>query len=133
MTMTYAPERSNSVAISHGQIAGDALGMPYSKYVSRMLSGALARSKESGIEFSITAEDIVIPSHCPILDIPLRASTNGATDNSPALDRIDSAKGYVPDNVHVISQRANRLKSDATLEELIDLGLWAVDRLGEQL
>jgi hypothetical protein len=33
-------------------------------------------------------------------------------------DRKDNARGYVKDNVRVISWRANRLKSDATLEEL---------------
>ena len=40
-------------------------------------------------------------------------------DNSPSLDRIDSSKGYTPDNVWVISRRANIIKHDATLEELL--------------
>ena len=39
-------------------------------------------------------------------------------DNSPNLDRIFPKKGYVPGNVRVISQRANRIKSDATVEEM---------------
>ena len=38
---------------------------------------------------------------------------------SPSLDRIDSTKGYVPGNVWVISNKANRMKSNAAAEELI--------------
>jgi hypothetical protein len=34
------------------------------------------------------------------------------------IDRIDTSKGYLKDNIKVISWRANRLKSDGTLEEL---------------
>jgi hypothetical protein len=35
-----------------------------------------------------------------------------------SIDRIDPSKGYTPDNVWLISQRANRIKNDATPEEL---------------
>ena len=35
----------------------------------------------------------------------------GRSDRSPSLDKIEPALGYVPDNVRVISDRANRLKS----------------------
>jgi hypothetical protein len=37
---------------------------------------------------------------------------------SPSLDRIVPELGYVKGNVRVISDRANRIKRDATLEEL---------------
>jgi hypothetical protein len=39
-------------------------------------------------------------------------------DNAPTLDRINNSCGYVPGNVAVISWRANRIKCDATPEEL---------------
>lgn len=38
-------------------------------------------------------------------------------ENAPSLDRIDSDKGYTRDNTRVISNRANTLKNNMTLEE----------------
>lgn len=40
------------------------------------------------------------------------------TEGSPTLDRIVPSRGYVVGNVAVISMRANRLKSDASVAEL---------------
>ena len=70
--------------------------------------------------FTIKAADIVVPTHCPILGLPLYSTLGkkGGGPNSPSLDRIEPALGYVPGNIVVISNRANRLKSDATIEEL---------------
>jgi hypothetical protein len=34
------------------------------------------------------------------------------------LDRIDNSKGYTPSNIQVISWRANRIKADASADEL---------------
>jgi hypothetical protein len=83
----------------------------------QMLRAAKDRAKKNGKEFSLTVEDIFIPSVCPILKIPLFIGRKGNA-NSPSLDRIDSSKGYVAENVAVISYRANMIKNNATLEEL---------------
>lgn len=82
---------------------------------SKMLHRAKARSKKSGIPFSITIKDIVIPETCPILEIPLvcHRGQPGGRPNSPALDRIENDKGYIPGNVRVISNLANVMKSSA--------------------
>lgn len=90
----------------------------------KMLSDASYRAAKSGLEFSLVPEDVVIPGTCPILGIPL-SFAEGSPLTSPSLDRIDSSKGYTKDNVQVISTRANHLKRDATIEELIALGTWA--------
>lgn len=82
-----------------------------------LLKSARNRAKEHGIKFSIKLEDVYVPAFCPVLRIPLELGGD-TRDNSPSLDRIDNAKGYEPGNVVVISMRANRFKSDATLEEL---------------
>lgn len=82
------------------------------------------RAKKLGREFSITEADIQIPATCPILGIPLvpkmgrAGQVGGFHDDSPSIDRIRNAEGYVPGNVVVISLRANRIKSNATVEEL---------------
>ena len=84
-----------------------------------LLTQSRIRAKKRGLDHTINIEDIRIPSICPVLGIQL--NQGGNTDNSPSLDRIDSSKGYTPDNVWVISTRANRIKNDATPDELIQL------------
>jgi hypothetical protein len=78
------------------------------------------KAKQLGLGFDITEEDIEIPKVCPVLGIPLfrNIGKGGPGWNSPSIDRIDPSKGYVKDNVRVISHRANTLKNNASLEEL---------------
>jgi hypothetical protein len=83
-----------------------------------MVAHAKCRAKKQGLEFNLTLDDIQIPAICPLLDIPLVGGIGAPHDGNPSIDRIDSDKGYVRGNVWVISWRANRLKNDATLEEL---------------
>ena len=82
-----------------------------------------ARSKKRAqlkeLAFTITVEDITIPTHCPLIGIPLAVQTGGASDNSPSLDRIDTTRGYVPGNVAVISRLANIMKAHATSDQLL--------------
>lgn len=87
----------------------------YRKY---LLNTAKHRAKKKHLDFNITLEDIVLPKICPLLEIPLTMSKGKASENSYSLDRIDSSKGYIKGNVWVISNRANLLKNNATLEEL---------------
>lgn len=81
-----------------------------------MFYDARKRAKRFGLPFSIKPEDIVIPDACPVLGISL--ARDGHRDARPSLDRIDPLKGYVATNIRVISFRANRIKADATAEEL---------------
>ena len=75
-----------------------------------------SRAKSCGLDHTIKLKDIVIPSVCPVLGCVLKAG--GTEPHSMTLDRVDTALGYVPGNVRVISNRANRIKSDASLDEL---------------
>ena len=78
-----------------------------------------SRAKKSNIPFNITEEDIDLPTHCPVLGVELRCGVgSGYHAQSPSVDRIIPALGYVKGNVRVISARANLLKNDATVEEL---------------
>ncbi len=82
--------------------------------------GVKKRAKKNGTEFSLELADIpVIPEYCPVLGIKIIANKlAGPLDSSPSLDRINPKLGYIKGNVRIISNRANRIKSDATLEEL---------------
>lgn len=77
-----------------------------------------ARAKKSCIEFSIDESDIVLPEFCPIFGIKLQQGVGKQSNCSPSVDRIDPAKGYVKGNVVVVSNRANSIKREATIEEL---------------
>ena len=59
-----------------------------------------------------------IPEFCPVLGVKLESGTKKYHDASPSLDRMIPSKGYVPGNVVVMSFRANRIKGDASREEL---------------
>jgi hypothetical protein len=86
----------------------------------RMLATAKWRSKKYGIPFNLTTNDFEIPEVCPLLGIPVNpvASMGKRTDNSPSLDKIDPEKGYTVGNVWVVSDKANRMKQNMTVELL---------------
>lgn len=92
--------------------------------IETMLNTARQRAKKMGIEFSITWRDLPrhMPTVCSWLGIPMQLSSRRFDDNSPSLDRIDNRYGYVPGNVIIISLRANRIKTDATAEEVLKVG-----------
>lgn len=84
-----------------------------------------ASAKRRNIPFDLKLTDlhiIGIPITCPILGIPIKFNRGTMQDNSVSFDRIDSSKGYELDNIQVISWRANKLKNNATEEELKKLG-----------
>jgi hypothetical protein len=53
-----------------------------------------------------------------VLGFPIVVNEGRPQRNSPSVDRIDNTLGYTPDNVCVISHRANQLKRNASLDEL---------------
>lgn len=90
----------------------------------KLWRGAKKRADASNgkIPFRLALSDIpVIPAICPVLGIPLIPSKgqHSSTHNSPSLDRIFPALGYVSGNIRVISLRANRLKNNGTAAELM--------------
>lgn len=85
-----------------------------------MVRNARWRAKRDGVPFDITTDDIEIPTFCPVTGLKLEISSGrGGADNSPSLDRLDPAAGYVRGNVTVVSNKANRLKSQLSPEQLL--------------
>ena len=98
-------------------------------YAQTLSIYAKRRARHKGIKFNIMVEDIqkaIDQSNgvCPILHIPLEISTKSMDPNSPSLDRIDNSKGYEIGNIHIISNRANILKRDASLHEMKQIARW---------
>jgi hypothetical protein len=84
----------------------------------RMLARARHRAKKNNLPFNIELSDIVIPKTCPLLGIELKSNTDKTSPNNPSLDKIIPELGYVKGNIWVVSLRANKLKNDATIQEL---------------
>lgn len=93
---------------------------PFHMYFSAKRS----ECKRKGIPIDITPEYLegLWTGLCPIFGVelnrPMRAATGRGSHQTAHLDRKDPDKGYTWGNVHWISGRANRIKYDATVDEL---------------
>ena len=87
-----------------------------------MLNNSKQRAKVVGREHTLTIDDIVIPDYCPILNIKLEVGDRKNHENAPSIDRINNDGGYTKDNIMIMSTRANLLKKNATIDELIMIG-----------
>lgn len=81
--------------------------------INLMLHRCKSRAIQKKLDFNLSKRDIKIPEICPVLGIQLKAGTL----YTPSVDRIDPTKGYVKDNIQIISNRANLLKNNGTIEE----------------
>ena len=81
---------------------------------------AKKRSRGKDLDFNIEVSDIIIPQFCPLLHIPIihKTGMGKPRPESPSLDRLDNALGYVKGNILVMSYRANILKRDAEFQEM---------------
>lgn len=73
-------------------------------------------AKNRGIEFNLSTEDIIIPKKCPILNKEFDPKSFKYTYS---IDRLNNSKGYLSDNIRIISRLANLMKSSASDEELL--------------
>lgn len=91
------------------------------KEFKEIISRTKASAKKRGIQFSLTTtdlDDIGIPLTCQVLGIPIYFYKGKPQDDSISIDRIDSSKGYTKDNIIIVSYRVNKIKSDASIQEL---------------
>jgi hypothetical protein len=97
---------------------------PKAYWLRIAVTSAKTRAKLKGLPFDVSfREDLNLPDNCPVYDTPLDYSQlretkkKGPLENSPSLDRHVPSLGYVRGNVRVLSNKANRLKGDGTLED----------------
>ena len=85
------------------------------------------RALKKKIPFTLTIEDYKelyenCPKVCPVLGIKINHSEIGTTkyltDNSPSVDKMIPSKGYVKGNVMIMSALANRIKTDASADQI---------------
>lgn len=95
-----------------------------SDFKVQILDSIKHRSKKRGEICNLELEDIIIPEYCPVFPW-IKLEKTKTKNTTPSADRMDSLLGYTKENTTIMSTRANILKRDATLEELIALGKWA--------
>lgn len=104
----------------------------FDEYVRLKLSSTVAviknKSQLQDIPCDLDVDDLApFPLTCPVLGIQIDyfKKGKGGSNNSPSIDRMNPSLGYVKGNVRIISQKANRLKQDASVEEQIQLLCYA--------
>lgn len=97
----------------------------------RMLAMAKFRAKRKGVPFDLSIADFGVPEFCPALGIRLTVKGAKMSDASPTLDRLRPGLGYIRGNVRVISLKANRIKNDATVNELFAVASWLKSTIGD--
>lgn len=126
----YVPENSVTTGYLKEYWAKDKNA--FNKYkIGQNLKKIKKRAFENLILFNLTAEYMfdLFPkdSRCPILGIEMKWGNDNRA-STPSVDRIVPDKGYVKGNVVWISHRANRLKSNASLDELKKLNSFYNDK-----
>lgn len=90
---------------------------------AKMVRQAMSqRSRKRGDQSTDIDLDWILenaPTHCPLLGTELNYGNGGTVSaNSAVIDRIDNNIGYRQSNCWVISMKANRIKTNATLPEI---------------
>lgn len=98
-------------------------------HIDTSLKAIKSKCKLEGIPYNIDVPYMVsiAPTHCPVLGVNLGWCRRGKKqDNSPSIDRIIPELGYVRGNVQYLSDLANRMKQDATPEQLVAFAKWVL-------
>lgn len=89
--------------------------------IARTLSVVKSSCLKNDIPYGMTVDDLYpLPLSCPVFCTPLNwmSEGKGTSHDHPTIDRMVPELGYVKGNVRIISNRANRLKNNASLTEI---------------
>ena len=99
-------------------------------HIRQIFSSRKCKAKKEKITFNVSLDYIIsiAPLICPVLGIELSwtKSTGFDTckDSFPSMDRINPSLGYIEGNIMWMSYLANRMKSNATPEQLCKFADW---------
>lgn len=82
---------------------------------------------DSAVEFAAYVQAIA-SDRCPVFNKKFVERGSGFSKWSPSIDKIDPKKGYVPGNIQVISVFANKMKQDASQQELQAFAKWVLEK-----
>jgi hypothetical protein len=92
-----------------------------------MFAGAKARAKKRNIPFDLTIKDIlelIGKGICPVFGTSYTFYSGKICDTSATIDRFIPHLGYVKSNCLVISELANKIKSNAIPEQVRRVADW---------
>ena len=92
---------------------------------------AKARAIKRGLPFDLTSNFInsITPTHCPVFGTEFKFIYNKQIcSESATLDRLRPDKGYVQDNVAVISMKANTIKNAYNSDDVYAVAVWMRER-----
>lgn len=125
-TVPFCPEHGKPTKRSTCHSCNAAYMRHYQMQRRRTMPGramwerAQKRAFDRNLEFALQKDSVFVPRNCPVLGVAITPGSKRAA-TSPSLDRILPTRGYVPGNVRVICDHANRLKGDRSVEELREL------------
>lgn len=91
---------------------------------SHALQSIKARAKDKKLPFNLEYSDITPPETCPVFGFKLNRHRGKMQYDSPSVDKIVPELGYVKGNIQIISELANRMKQDATEDQLRAFAIW---------
>jgi hypothetical protein len=109
------------------------------QHLKRYLNNAKCRARRDNLPFDITHEylESIATDECPVYGImfewgPSKLGKGYTKDNCPNLDRIVPERGYVKGNVAFISQKANRIKDNGTMQDHYAIADWIWERINAE-
>jgi len=106
------------------------------QHLTDLVQSAKNRARKFNLPFNLTAKDLreIITTHCPIFGFKFEINKKDIKNNwetSPTLDRVVPSKGYVKENIIVVSMLANSIKSSATPTQILKVGNFYKELLDE--
>lgn len=106
---------------------------PKRAWATSACGGARERAAKAGVPYGLDKDFIksITPDVYPVFGTPfIFIGSKSMRPESPTIDRLFPERGYVKDNVVIISMKANAIKSSATADEIQRVADWLRTYIG---